>query len=143
MTQDKKAVGLKDPSSQKRNPKKKQGIGLSEILRNWRRGKETLLTGDEDVDQIIEALREKPVEGIDFVVKDKAEQELYRFHFLGPGRAPVPLGSKWGKTLVGRACPECGTQPPVMVIVLPKEEGRRRAEQKEATIHCGRVQIFE
>ena len=142
MNHEKTSVGVKDSSaSNTGGSESKKNVNLSQILRNWRKKEETLLTGNMAIDEVINALKHEPVEGIDFIVKDDSGKEIYRFYFLGPGRAPVPLGSKWGQKLVQRACPECGKQTPVMVIVKQRAQGRPM--KKEATIHCGKFRYFD
>jgi len=142
MSQENGRVGLKDISS-RRNPQKTKGINFAKILRNWRRDEETALTGNEEVDQIVEALKGKAEGGFDFIVRNGADKEIYRFYFLGPGRAAVSLGSKWGQTLVTQPCPICGISSPVMVLVPAETDLPFKRRKKEATIHCGELQIFK
>ena len=135
-----------DPSSCREANKK---LSLTQILRNKKRGRETPLTGNLEIDEIVQAIYRGP-DIFDFVVRDEEGNEKYRFYFLGTHNEKIVPGRKIAQNLVHRACPECGKQTPVIVIIKKEEFiGRTTGEKikgfrlRRATIHCGKLQIFK
>lgn len=129
---------------------KERGISLASILRARKRGEKIAPTGDEEVDQIVGAILSDSRDLLDFVTKDSLGNEI-RFWFLGPGNLKMVPGKKVTNKLAHRACPKCGKQSPVIVLVSGEKTffGRTsgqlitRTITKKATIHCGHLQTFD